>query len=167
MKKEFLVERQGRVFALYAGILSLAHERGLKSIETSLVQIPTDANERTAICTAVVVMERDGIERRFTGIGDASPKNVAPAMQTCLIRMSETRAKARALRDAVNIGVAAFEELGEEGAQDAAPEAGYPVAARRSISRPVAVPANGRAKCAYCGSTNSNHRLDCPNRAAA
>src|SRR5205823_6640768 len=50
----------------------------------------------------------------FSGIGDANPSNVAPAMVTCLLRLAETRAKARAMRDAVNVGVAAFEELGAE-----------------------------------------------------
>jgi hypothetical protein len=125
VKREFIVERQGRAFCLYAGLLDLAHQRGLKSIRTELVQIPTEENQRVAICTAVVVMEKEGVERIFTGIGDAAPNNVAPAMQTCLIRMAETRSKARALRDAVNIGVAAFEELGEEDACDGAPERGY------------------------------------------
>jgi len=53
-------------------------------------------------------------------------------MQTCLLRMAETRAKARALRDAVNIGVAAFEELGDDDAHDGAPERGYAVGAYRN-----------------------------------
>ena len=85
-------------------------------------------------------MEKDGVERTFTGIGDAAPNNVAPAMQTCLIRMAETRAKARALRDAVNVGVAAFEELGDEAATDSAPERGYRTSAPNRPLRPVAPP---------------------------
>ena len=125
MKKEFLIERQGKQFVLYAGLLNMAHENGLKHIKTELVQTPSEDNNRVAICVATVTLEKDGVERTFTGIGDAAPNNVAPAMQTCLIRMAETRSKARALRDAVNVGVAAFEELGDESATDGAPERGY------------------------------------------
>ena len=99
MKKEWMVERQGKQFCLYQGLLATAHEQGLRSITTSLVQVPSEANNRVAICTAIVVLEKEVVERVFTGIGDAAPNNVAPAMQTCLIRMAETRAKARALRD--------------------------------------------------------------------
>jgi hypothetical protein len=143
MRKDFIVERQGRQFVLYAGLLDLAHQQGLKSIRTELIQVPSEANHRVAICTATVILEKDGVERLFTGIGDASPNNVAPAMQACLLRMSETRAKARALRDAVNVGVVALEELGEEDAQDGAPERGYslsPAQRNRSERTPVASP---------------------------
>ena len=125
MKKEFIVERQGKMFVLYAGLLNLAHEHGLKAIKTELIQIPREDNNRIAICLATVVMEKDGVESTFTGIGDAAANNVAPAMATALIRMAETRAKARALRDAVNVGVTAFEELGDPDATDHAPERGY------------------------------------------
>lgn len=114
MKKEFLIERGGKTFALYAGLLDLAHETGLQSIRTALVQVPDEGNGFVAICTATVEMAQDSGCKTFTGIGDAATNNVARAMQTALIRMSETRAKARALRDAVNIGAAAFEELGPE-----------------------------------------------------
>src|SRR5438105_2396020 len=111
MKKEHIIERNGRSYVLYAGLLDLAHQSGLKSIRTELVQVPSEANNRVAICVATVTLDKDGQERVFTGIGDAAPNNVAPVMQTCLIRLAETRAKARALRDSVNVGVAAFEEL--------------------------------------------------------
>lgn len=125
MRKEFIVERQGRSFVLYAGLLDIAHQQGLKSIRTELLQIPTSDTDNIAICMATVTLEKEGREQTFTGIGDASPRNVSPAMQTCLIRMAETRAKARALRDAVNVGVAAFEELSDEDVRDGAPERGY------------------------------------------
>ena len=112
MRKEFLVERQGKQFVLYSGLLAMGHEQGLKSIRTELIQIPSEGNNRVAVCAATVTLEKDGVERDFHGIGDAAPNNVAPAMQTCLIRMAETRAKARALRDAVNVGMAALGRIG-------------------------------------------------------
>jgi len=113
VKKEFQIERDGKQFVLYAGLLDLAHEKGLKSITTELLQVPTEENGMMAICRAIVeVIGPDGQVRTFTGIGDAGPNNVSRSMVPHLIRMAETRAKARALRDAVNVGVAALEELG-------------------------------------------------------
>lgn len=109
VKREFIVERQGRSFVLYAGLLDLAHSQGLRAIRTNLIQVPNEENGQTAIVHAEVETDRG----RFAGIGDASPANVARGMLTCTIRLAETRAKARALRDAVNVGVVAFEELGE------------------------------------------------------
>ncbi len=112
-------DRSGRVVgskqvALYKGLLAQAHAEGLTRITTRLRQIPTEENARTAIATAEVVTAKG----TFEGIGDASPENVPPHILPHLIRMAETRAKARALRDAVNIGVVSFEEL--DGADDAA-----------------------------------------------
>ncbi|MBI3964293.1 MAG: hypothetical protein HY329_01555, partial [Chloroflexi bacterium] len=109
MKKEFIVDRQGKNYVLYAGLLDLAHEQGLKSISTTLLQVPSPENGQVAICQAIVNTEKG----TFSGIGDASPDNLARAMVPHSIRMAETRAKARALRDAVNVGVTALEELGE------------------------------------------------------
>ncbi|SYZ72203.1 conserved hypothetical protein [Candidatus Zixiibacteriota bacterium] len=109
-------DRQGRVIATedvvtYAGLLSLAHDQGLKRIETALVQLPEEANGHTAVFLAIVETE-SGI---YKGHGDASPDNVASRIIPHIIRMAETRAKARALRDAVNIGVVSIEELALEG----------------------------------------------------
>ena len=120
MREEYMIERQGKRFVLYAGLLEEAHSRGLRSIETELLQIPKSENGEVAIVKAVVRME-DG---KFTGIGDASPENVNRTIAPHLIRMAETRAKARALRDAINVGVTAFEELGgEDGAEVVEPPA--------------------------------------------
>jgi hypothetical protein len=109
MKKEFIVNRQGKDFVLYAGLLDQAHREGLKRISTKLLQAPSDENGHLAICYAEVETEK-GV---FSGIGDASPDSVGRMIAMHTVRMSETRAKARALRDAINVGVTAFEELGD------------------------------------------------------
>jgi hypothetical protein len=110
MREEYMIERQGRRFVLYAGLLDEAHARGLRSIETELLQIPGPENGELAIARALVRTE----EGKFSGIGDASPENVGRAIRPHIIRMAETRAKARALRDAINVGVTALEELDSE-----------------------------------------------------
>ncbi|MDX6380273.1 MAG: hypothetical protein QOI57_1297 [Rubrobacteraceae bacterium] len=120
MREEFLITRQGKQYVLFAGLLDEAHSRGLRSIDTELIQVPTAENGNVAVVKATVEMEDD---RTFSGLGDASPDNVSRNIVPHIIRMSETRAKARALRDAVNVGATALEELsdGEE-----APPTGYP-----------------------------------------
>ena len=91
----------------YQGLLQKAHEEGLARLRTSLLQIPTEDNGRMAIAKAEVETGK-GL---FEAIGDASPENVDEFLAPHLIRVAETRAKARALRDAVNVGVVSFEEL--------------------------------------------------------
>ena len=110
MRDEYVIERQGKRYVLYAGLLEEAHAKGLESIETELLQIPGSENGEVAIARAVVRTEGG----KFTGIGDASPQNVGRMIAPHIIRMAETRAKARALRDAINVGVASIEELGED-----------------------------------------------------
>lgn len=155
MRKEFLVERQGKQFVLYAGLLALGHEQGLMSIRTHLIQIPSETNNRVAICSATVVLEKDGVAREFHGIGDAAPNNVAPAMANCTIRLAETRAKARALRDAVNVGLASLEELGDEDVYEGAPERGYVVGSTRGVrSQPARTSSGGGT--AYSGANNAS-----------
>jgi hypothetical protein len=94
------------------GLLSLAHDDGLRHVTTVLEQVPSEDNGRVAIVRSRVVTRR-GV---FTGIGDASPRNVARRILPHIIRMAETRATARALRLAVNIGEVAIEELCDEAA---------------------------------------------------
>jgi hypothetical protein len=109
VKKEYIITRQGKEFVLYAGLLDEAHRQGLKRISTTLIQIPHQDNGHMAVVQAEVETDKG----TFSGIGDASPQNVSRMIVPHLVRMSETRAKARALRDAVNVGVTAAEELGD------------------------------------------------------
>jgi hypothetical protein len=120
MRDEFLITRQGKQYVLFAGLLDEAHSRGLRGIDTELIQVPDDQNGNVAIVKATAEME-DG--RHFSGIGDASPENVGRNIVPHIIRMAETRAKARALRDAVNVGATALEELSD--GDDAPPADGF------------------------------------------
>ena len=88
MREEYMIERQGKRFVLYAGLLEEAHSRGLRSIETELLQVPSVENGEVAIVKAVIRTE----EGKFGGIGDASPQNVGRTIAPHLIRMAETRA---------------------------------------------------------------------------
>ena len=123
MRDEFMIMRQGKQYVLFAGLLDEAHARGLKGIDTDLVQVPTAENGNVAVVKATVEME-DG--RTFSGIGDASPDNVGRGIVPHIIRMAETRAKARALRDAVNVGATALEELSDGDDAPAPAPSNYP-----------------------------------------
>jgi hypothetical protein len=123
-----MITRQGKQYVLFAGLLDEAHSLGLKGIDTDLIQVPDDSNGNVAIVKATAEMEDD---RRFSGIGDASPDNVGRNIVPHIIRMAETRAKARALRDAVNVGATALEELSEgDDAPPASPSRARPTPIR-------------------------------------
>ena len=135
MREEFLITRQGKQYVLFQGLLDEAHNRGLRGIDTELIQVPEDSNGNVAIVKATVEMEGGEAPRIFSGIGDASPSNVGRSIAPHLIRMAETRAKARALRDAVNVGATALEELSD--GDDAPPAYSGGGSGGRSYPRPV------------------------------
>lgn len=110
VNENFIINLQGKSFVTYEGLLDLAHQRNLVSLEVEIVQIPTKENNMTAICQAIATTEKE----KFQDIGDASPQSVNSGLVPHLIRMASTRAKARVLRDLTNVGMTAFEELSIE-----------------------------------------------------
>ena len=54
MKKEYIIERQGKQFVLYEGLLDEAHQQGLCRISTTLIQVPHPDNGNVAIVAAEV-----------------------------------------------------------------------------------------------------------------
>lgn len=107
-KRGFIVSLQRKDFILYTGLIVLAHERGLQGIETEAVLMDF---ENGRFIFKAVVTGKNG--ESFTGFGDATKFNVSKMILPHAIRMAETRAKARALRDFTGLGLTAFEELGE------------------------------------------------------
>lgn len=91
----FVVKGKRGPAVRYAGYLHAAHEAGLQSIATQLLQAPSEANGQVAIVHATAVSD----EGEFDGIGEASPLSVTHDQLSCLVRIAETRAKKRALTD--------------------------------------------------------------------
>ncbi len=104
---KFIKKIQGKDFVLFEGLLEMAHAAGLKRVETQLLQAPHRDNAMLAIVRAVVETDK-GV---FSALGDASPESAERPMQPHLVRLADTRAIARALRLATNVGMTAAEEI--------------------------------------------------------
>lgn len=119
IRPEFVVVREGKQFVLYAGLLDLAHRIGLIGIATTLVQSPVGPHYTAIVhARASKLVPADGTlpdrVETYDGLGDANEANTNRGISVHQIRLAETRAKARALRDLTNVGVTALEELGGE-----------------------------------------------------
>jgi hypothetical protein len=104
-KSRAIISLQGREYVTFRGLLYVAHESGLESIDVELVS--WDAETRSAICRATV----KGARGTFSDIGDASPANVNKMIANACLRMSSTRSQSRALRSYLGIGITSVEEL--------------------------------------------------------
>jgi hypothetical protein len=122
--------RNERAVVTYKELIALAHQRGLVGVTTELLQIPDEKNGCVCIFKAVVQMDQGGVLKTYMGTGDASPANIRSEMVPHLIRLAETRAIARALRIAVNVGECSDAELYDydENRTSKAPSARRPVA---------------------------------------
>jgi len=101
---QFITCIQGRDFVQYAGLLAMAHEKGLLGIRASFISVTADL----ALAEATADF-KDGTS--FSECGDATPTNVGSKVAPHFARMALTRAKARCLRDALNISTCSVEEL--------------------------------------------------------
>ncbi|MEN6615759.1 MAG: hypothetical protein ABFD12_04325 [Syntrophorhabdus sp.] len=109
LDERFIKNIKGKDFAVYAGVLDLAHQMGLAELKAIPTQYPTKENDMRAICTSYA---RTSDGRVFEDVGDADPRNTDTVISKHIIRMASTRAKARVLRDLTNIGMTCLEELG-------------------------------------------------------
>ena len=110
LEERFIMTLKGKDFVVYAGLLDLAHQKGLQSVMVDGLQYPTKDNGFEAICKATVESKTGEV---FVELGDSNPKNTNKMVVNHILRMAATRAKARALRDFTNIGMTCLEELGD------------------------------------------------------
>ena len=99
-----LTSLHGKMFVRYTGLLALAHERGLVSLKARFISVTADlalAEAEAIFASGLTVCEG----------ADSTPQNVPAHIKPHFPRMALTRAKARALRDALNVSLVALEEL--------------------------------------------------------
>jgi hypothetical protein len=112
LDERFITTIENKDFVLYAGLLDLAHQKGILKIDVDPIQLPTKENDHMAICRATVISKSGEV---FSDVGDATPQNCHPRVAKHLLRMASTRAIARALRSMTNVGMTALEEIGDFG----------------------------------------------------
>ena len=104
--EKHLISIHGNDIPTFSGMVNIAHQLGLQSIETTPLQLPSSDNGNTAIFKSTVTL-KSGIV--CSAIGDATPENVPPACRNAFIRMASTRATSRAIGLACNVGTLDFE----------------------------------------------------------
>ncbi|MHA1410547.1 MAG: hypothetical protein ACTSQY_09635 [Candidatus Odinarchaeia archaeon] len=88
---ERVVNIKGKDYVTYAGLLDLAHEKGLKNFEILTENVAEDMTRAWVKVRAYC--EKDGKEIFFDGIGSSTPENTGDMTQSHPIEMAHTRAK--------------------------------------------------------------------------
>lgn len=101
-----IVTIQGKPFVKFAGLLDLAHQRGLQALKVDW----TYNDAELSLAHAVAVFPFGTFEES----GDATPANVNKKVAPHFRRCALTRALARCLRLALGLDMVAVEELADE-----------------------------------------------------
>lgn len=107
----------GGWYVTHSGLLRLAERRRCAGIHCRPVLESSDPAISRWIFKATVFKSRAC--RGFEGHGDASPGNISPTVQGAEMRVAESRAVDRALREAYGIGVCSVSEAASFAGQSA------------------------------------------------
>lgn len=107
LTEDELVVKDGRQFVYLKGLERLAKERGIRSKFIDVCATPS----KEAPLSVIKVTYKFDDGRSYDGVADASDKNCKEKFRVYLTAMAESRAKARALRDAFGISLCSVEEV--------------------------------------------------------
>lgn len=116
-KDKYIVPIKGKEAVTVAGLVILAHAKGIKSLKTKILQYPSKDNDMTAICETTILgydwspMEKKLVEVEYTAIGDANVGNCTAMVAKAYIRMAETRSIGRCLGKYVDLPMVTSEEI--------------------------------------------------------
>ena len=111
LNEKYVKEINGKKFVLYSGLFDLAYQKKIESLEVK--EFFVDWEKKSAYCIVTAKFVRDGETIIFEGFGSATPDNCGTMTKEHFVEMAQTRAKARALRDALNIDMCSTEELAD------------------------------------------------------
>ena len=119
-KKKFIVQigKGGTEAIKVDGLIALAHEKGIKSMKTRIIQFPSQENQWTCIASTVVIgydynpVTDKNEEVEYEDFADANPNNCTAMTKASYIRMASTRSIGRALRRYTNIDMVCSDEIG-------------------------------------------------------
>jgi hypothetical protein len=145
----------GKKYYTYREVLDYAHANGFVGFRQlhppilTTVKYPKQVEELPiAICSveAVFFSLEHGFET-YHGTGDATSDNCSPGVAKHLVRMADTRAKARALGDALNLDANFIEEFEDTPAAKATGAMVSPASAPKTAEPTLATDAT----CEGCG----------------
>jgi hypothetical protein len=148
----------------YRDVLNLAYQHGLVAFEQAapvqVVMVPSQREPGKMIPLFIsevyaIFRNSDGSLVRFHGVGDCSYENAQPNVAAAGPRMAHTRAKARALADALNLDANLSEEFDlSDDSSGAAQEAAGGSGHRNAAQAPA------EARCSRCGSPMSQRSAE-------
>lgn len=114
LTEEELKTKDGKEFVYLKGLERLARARGVVEKQTKVHATPTTENPIAVV--SVTYIFKDGA--RWESVADCTVKSAKEGFGKYLTAMAESRAKARALRDAFGIALCSVEEIGTPSAQE-------------------------------------------------
>lgn len=115
LKEDEILEKEGGGKLVYLkGLERLARERGIIQQTSHVVSAPSKDNPYATVTVGYTFRDvegEDAIIRSYEASADASDKSCEGNFKLYLVAMAESRAKARALRNAFGISACSVEEI--------------------------------------------------------